>query len=218
MLQFPWYIAHNLRVRYILAVFLLAGCTSLSVADDPNVSRDSIQVVDNGVFGTRTTLAPDVAGFDQILPQEKKIFVECVFEAKDDPLNSELGKSECEKEAGRLLLSKSFILISAADGGSERWLFRFEDKRERAGGGSLASPFDKSNKQQMWGTLTRFKPGAPKPYSHVVASGISQFQRGAWQPAPSRPSSPDSLLVILIKSLILKAVADPNAGDGEIEN
>jgi hypothetical protein len=205
-------------VRYLIAFFLLAGCTSISIEDDANVSRDSIQVVDNGVFGTRTTLAPDVAGFDGILPQEKKIFVECAFEAKDDPLNSEMGKTECEKEAGRLLLSKRFVLISREDAGSERWLFRFEDKRERAGSGSLDSPFDKSNKQQMWGTLTRFKPGSKKPYSHVVASGISQFQRGAWQPTPSRPTSPDSLLVILMKALILKAVADPAAGAAEIEN
>lgn len=197
----------NLGMRHLALLLCLSGCTSLSVDRDENIAQDSVSVIDNGVFGTRTTVAPDVTAFPHIEPQLRRVFFECQFEAK----------SECEKEIGRLMLAKQFILLSADGLGAERWLFRFEEKRDRPGEGPMDSPLDKNNKSQMWGSLSRFEFGESRPFSHLVVSGISQFQRGAWQPTLSKPTSSDTLMATLIKALIIKAIADPKAGSDQID-
>ncbi|MFN7728083.1 MAG: hypothetical protein ACK5P7_02890 [Bdellovibrio sp.] len=206
---------------------LMVGCASRPLSSSiENVSR-GVEIFKIDLFGTTSMRVPSGPAFDEVPEQKKRVVVECQFQsfvgrAEVDrrarhETYSDYGHRECLKWAGQSLQAKGVVLLSAPTKTSERWVFRFEDSRENKQG-SLLENFYRAPLQRMWGTLTRFEPGATKPAAHVFLTGESHFFAGKVPPSANSSVTQDNFLQVMIKSLIARVALNPNEGAELIED
>lgn len=217
-----------IRKCLILAMGALVASCASSPPSEPaeNVPR-GVEIFKIDLFGTTSMRVPNLPPFNEVPEQKKRVVVECQFQsfvggAEGDPKSryetySDYGRRECLKWAGTTLQSKGVVLLSTPTKTSERWVFRFEDTRENKQS-QLLENFYRAPAQRMWGTLTRFEPGALKPAAHVFLTGESHFFAGRIPPSANSLVTNDNFLQVMIKALVTKVALNPNEGAELIED
>lgn len=193
---------------------LLSACASLN---SKHQESENIQTIKNGALGSVMFSAPDISSFDSMKVSPRKIYVECHFESRPldetekntSPAIDPQRQKECERSAQTLLSSKGMNIMPGLGSGTERWLFRVDEKFRKSYE-SATDLFRPNEREEVWATLTRFRPGALEPYSHFLVNGDASFLKEHWDVGPRIPTKEDSLAVILTKALLLKSFEENN--------